>query len=240
MPVKKVAVMQPYIFPYLGYFQLANAVDEFIFLDDVTFIKSGYINRNSILLGGQTHRFVLPVHDISSFRTIREHRYLDTPQKFLDLLRHAYHKAPCFETVYTLVADVLSADDRSVAAVNGRGVIAVFQYLGIDKVFHFSSLLDPASGLIGEERVIRLCEHRHSSIYINAAGGRTLYDSGRFASKGLALGFIQSRFAEYRQKAPNFVPGLSIIDVLMWNAPEQVVAMLDDCAVDFPSPERSE
>jgi hypothetical protein len=226
--------MQPYFFPYLGYFQLAHMVDEFIFLDDVTFIKGGHINRNSILLLGKTHRFAMPVKDISSFRSIRDHHYLGTPQKFLDLLRHAYSKAPQFDAIYALVCGVFSNADSSVASVNGLSVTAVFDYLGLNKIFQWSSAIDPNSSLKSEDRVIQLCRQRQAAIYINAAGGRALYDPVRFKNHGLSLGFIQSNFAEYQQKAAEFVAGLSIIDVLMWNSRERVVEMLADCSVDYP------
>lgn len=232
--MKKVAVMQPYLFPYLGYFQLVNAVDEFVFLDDVTFIKGGYINRNSILMDGRAHRFALPVADISSFRTIRDHSYVDAPGKFLELLRHAYAKAPLFGPVFDLVRSVVLAPQRSVAAVNSRSVMECYGYLGLQRIFSFSSDLDPRSSSTGPDRVVRLCRDRQASTYINAAGGRGLYDPAWFAESGLALGFIESRFPEYRQKATAFVPSLSIIDVLMWNTSHQVVAMLDQFSVDYP------
>jgi hypothetical protein len=233
--VKKLAVMQPYLFPYLGYFQLVHAVDEFIFLNDVTFIKGGYINRNSILVNGRAHRFALPVRDISSYRPICEHYYLDASQEFLELLRHAYRRAPRFQLVYDLVRGVLAGVDQSVAALNAESVMACFRYLGVEKSFEFSSRLDPEPSLAGADRVIDLCVNRRASAYVNAAGGRALYDPQRFAANGLSLGFIESRFPEYRQKAPGFVPGLSMIDVLMWNSPEEVVDMLRHCSVDYPT-----
>lgn len=234
--MKKIAVMQPYLFPYLGYFQLAHAVDDFVFLDDVTFIKGGYINRNNILLNGEPHRFALPVHDISSFRTIHEHRYIGPATKFFDLLRHAYRKAPQFDAVYPLVQEVLGNAEDPVSQVNARSVRMTLDYLGVRRSFGFSSAIDPLPGQGGEERVVRLCEHRRAAVYINASGGRALYDAGRFRDQGLSLGFIEPRFTEYRQKAERFVPGLSVIDALMWNAPQDVAAMLANYSVDFPAP----
>lgn len=236
--MKKLAVMQPYCFPYLGYFQLACAADEFVFLDDVNFIKGGYINRNNILADGQAHRFALPVHDISSFRSIRDHRYLDTPRKFMDLLRHAYRRAPFFDEVQALVSRVLASPDRSVATINSLSVMATLDYVGVQRRFVASSDIDPDPRVGGEQRVIRLCEHRQASIYVNAAGGRELYDPAHFETKGIVLGFIQPRFPQYRQSVSAFVPGLSIIDVLMWNAPGQVADMLKDYSIDYPTPER--
>ena len=227
--------MQPYFFPYLGYFQLVHAVDEFVFLDDVTFIKRGYINRNSLLLNGQVHRFTIPVQNISQFRPISGHYYLDSNNRFLDLLYHGYHRAPYFQVIFELVSNVLSCTDCSVAAVNAKSVMATCRYLHAERSFHFSSLLDPKSARKGDDRLIHLCAHREASTYINAAGGRALYDARRFEANGVSLGFIESRFPAYRQKANGFVPGLSIIDALMWNSPEQVVEMLRHYSVEYPA-----
>lgn len=228
--------MQPYLFPYVGYFQLAHAVDDFVFLDDVTFIKGGYINRNSILLNGEPHRFTLPVRDISSFRSIREHHYIGPASRLLDLLRHAYRKAPQFEAVHQLVEDVLGGGDTAVSEVNARSVRMTLDYLGVQRTFGFSSTIDPLPHLTGEDRVLRLCEHRRATVYINASGGRQLYDVGRFRAQGISLGFIEPRFSEYRQQAGRFVPGLSMIDALMWNKPADVVTMLTNYSVDFLVP----
>lgn len=232
--------MQPYLFPYLGYYQLVNAVDEFVFLDDVNFIKRGYVNRNSILMDGKTYRFTLPVEDVSQFRTIRDHRYMpDAGRKLLQQLRHAYSKAPYFTQVLGLVEGVLATEDLSVASLNARSVTDVFRYLHIERPFFFSSELDPGRAQSGEDRLIGLCEHRQTSIYINAAGGKALYDPACFAQHGLKLGFIQPHFAEYPQNSSGFVAGLSIIDVLMWNAPDHVASLLNDVKIEFPSPQWS-
>lgn len=229
--------MQPYLFPYLGYYQLVKAVDEFVFLDDVNFIKRGYVNRNSILMDGKAYRFTLAVEDISQFRTIQDHRYMpNMGRKLLQQLHHAYFKAPYYTAVRGLVEGVVASEDLSVAAVNARSIIDVFRYLNIERSFFSSSELDPSRADSGADRLICLCEHRRSSIYINASGGKALYDPARFAQHGLKLGFIQPHFAEYPQKSPAFVAGLSIIDVLMWNAPGQVAKMLDDVTIEFPTP----
>lgn len=235
--MKKLAAMQPYFFPYLGYFQLAHAVDEFVFLDDVTYIKRGYINRNSILLNGQPHRFSVPVRDVSQFRAICDHYYAEAPRKFLDLLRHAYHHAPWFRPVFDLAAGVFARFDESVAVVNAESVAVCFRYLGLDKSFDFSSRLDPGRTAAGDARLIQLCKNRGASVYLNAPGGRALYDPRRFVANGLKLGFIEPSLPEYPQKAPAFVPGLSILDVLMWNSPEQVLDMLGQGSVDYPAPQ---
>lgn len=228
--------MQPYLFPYIGYYQLVNAVDDFVFLDDVNFIKRGYINRNSILLSGKEYRFSLPVQHISQFRTIRDHKYVpDSGVKLLDQLHQAYSKAPYFRQVQSLVKGILASEDLSVASLNARSITDVFQYLGIERSYFFSSEMDPGRAQSGQERIIGLCKCRHTSIYINAIGGKALYDPIFFAQHGLKLGFICPHFSEYLHKSAAFVAGLSMIDVLMWNAPSQVSSLLDEMVIEFPS-----
>ena len=68
----KLAIMQPYIFPYLGYFQLLNSVDHFVFYDDVNFIKGGWVNRNQLLINNQNKFFTVPLKKIISFTPINE------------------------------------------------------------------------------------------------------------------------------------------------------------------------
>jgi hypothetical protein len=235
--MKSLSVMQPYCFPYLGYFQLLQAVDEFILLDDVGFIKRGFINRNFILLNEKPHRFVLPVENVSQLRRICEHEYLDTPRKTFDLFFHAYKKAPFFEPVYALLKRVLLSSERTVSELNQASIVTTLEYLGIHRKLSLSSELDPDPVEKGQDRIISLCKREGATTYINAAGGRTLYSQSGFASRGITLGFIQSRFPQYIQNGTEFVSGLSIIDVLMWNPPEHAAAMLDAWSIDLPTAE---
>ena len=136
----KIAIMQPYVFPYLGYFQLINSVDRFIFFDDVGFIKQGWINRNNILLNKSKHRFTIPVQKISSNISIRETRILKNPhdwnRKLLNTIRHAYQNAPYFKFVYPIVESILKdCSDKSVAEVAINSIEKVLEYLSIVQFF---------------------------------------------------------------------------------------------------------
>lgn len=209
------AIMQPYFFPYIGYYQLAYEVEKFVFLDDVSFIKQGYINRNSILLDMQAHRFSLPVREASSFRSINEHEYVPNHEKFLKLLRQAYSRAPYFRDAMPLVEQVLQSGDHSVSRTNAASITSVFDYLGIKRTFTFSSDVELPPGAKGQDRVLALCGDQGIDRYRNSIGGRQLYSHDAFASKGIELKFIQSRSAEYPQSSSGFVKNLSIIDALM-------------------------
>lgn len=231
--MKSVAVMQPYFFPYLGYYQLAFHADQFVFLDNVSFIKGGYINRNSILLNGAAHRFTLPVKDISSFRQINEHHYLPDQDKLVQLLKHAYSKAPFFKETLEVVMAARCDDTNNVAEVNARSLTATFAYLGLSQTFSTASSMPLDSNRIGEERIIDICKQTSATHYINAPGGRALYQTEKFVGQGITLGFIVPSSQPYPQHQTDFAANLSMIDVLMWNHPEQAINLLGQYRIDY-------
>lgn len=222
-----IAVMQPYLFPYLGYFQLAGSVDHFVFLDDVAYIKKGFINRNRILLSGQPFTFSIAVEQVSQNRRIDEHRFTGAFDTFLQQLRHAYHRAPFFREVFALVEAICRAPELNVAGKNAASIRAVFDYLKLPFSSQFASSL-PRTATRGEQRILDLCRLFGADTYHNAAGGQMLYDDRHFAEQGVRLRFLRNRFAAYEQCAKTFVPGLSIIDVLMYCERERVCEMLRD------------
>nr|WP_246429135.1 WbqC family protein [Pseudoxanthomonas broegbernensis] len=220
------AAMQPYFFPYLGYFQLAAGADHFVFLDDVAFIRRGFIHRNTILLGGQPFRFTLPVAKASQNRAISEHRFAgDAFARFLQQLRHAYRRAPHFDEAYALVESVCRPGE-GVARLCADSVQAVFAHLGRGLRASFAS--ERPSRVGGQARILELCGELHADVYHNPPGGRALYDAAAFGAHGVRLRFVHGRFPAYPQTArEDFMPGLSMIDLLMHNPPHEVARMLD-------------
>jgi len=222
----KLAVMQPYLFPYLGYFQLIHAVDLFVIYDDVAFIKQGYINRNSILSRGQPLRFTLPVPGASSNRKICELHYAEDAGKLLKTVAQSYARAPHVDRVLPIITEVLESRSRGIAELCLLSYRRIFDYLGLSPDFVISSTLDYDRSLPAEQRLIHLCRKFGADIYINAAGGAALYSRRAFADEGITLGFLQPDLEPYPQPATPFVPGLSIIDVLMNVPPDRVRALL--------------
>ena len=223
-----VSIMQPYLFPYIGYYQLANLSDQFVVYDDVNYIKQGYINRNYILSNGRKHRFSAPVERISSFRKINQHDFDSRITFVLPLFEDAYRSAPNFNMVYPLIEDVFKGP-RNVAAFTSRSIAKVFDYLGTPLRSVYSSDLDIPISLSGVERVIYICEALGATTYVNAIGGRELYSAEYFISSGVNLQFIRSISRPYNQASgQEFVPFLSIIDVLMHNSIEDTINMLND------------
>lgn len=226
---QRVAIMQPYAFPYIGYFHLIHASDMFVFYDDVNYIKRGWINRNNLLQTNRSFRFSIPISKPSQSRPINETE-LALEQGWIDHFRtqlaHAYRKAPHYETVNTLILSVLEQDHRTIAQLAQSSIIAIQDYLELPfKHVSSSSAFPDSHGQERSERLIHITKALGSEHYINSPGGEALYSKDYFQQHGIKLSFIQSEAITYKQFDQTFVPSLSIIDVLMFNEPEQARAL---------------
>lgn len=229
----KLGIMQPYIFPYIGYFQLVNAVDRFVVYDDVAYIKQGWINRNQLLLNGTAFMFTVPLKNASSFTTIAETEinralYQGWKNKFLKTLEQAYSKAPYYAQVADLVTSVFSNDCRTISDLATKSILATSFYLGIDTEFVLSATQYTNNDLKAKDRVIDICKREHADVYINPIGGKEIYARDDFDNAGLSLNFIRARGISYKQFSNDFVPWLSIIDVMMFNSPETIKGFLNE------------
>jgi len=224
--MKKIAVMQPYLFPYIGYYQLVNLTDVFIVYDDVTFIKRGYINRNSILIDREPRRFNIPVIGASQNVLIQNLHYAPVG-KLLKTIEQSYSKAPYYQDVIELITNVLNNDDRNISKLNALSIANVFNYLEIEKKILFASELDYNREANRADRLIALAKLQDCNHYINSPGGKELYKKEYFYNEGIKLSFIESEIEPYPQLAKQFIPYLSMIDVLMNCSKEQIALMLD-------------
>ncbi len=227
----KIAIMQPYIFPYIGYFQMISAVDKFVFYDDVNFIKQGWINRNKILVSGQDHLFTVPLSRATSFTLIKdtvvnEKLYELWKIKFLQTLSQSYKRAPYFQPVYNLISEILNKSPGSISELAIESIQSVSRYMNLKTQFIISSQSYQNRHLERQERLFDICRQENSYHYINAAGGQELYKKEDFLAQGIRLDFIKSLPLEYKQFTNPFVPYLSIIDLLMFNNPDEVNGLL--------------
>lgn len=224
----KVAIMQPYLFPYLGYYQLAACVDQFVFYDDVNFIKRGYINHNSILDNGEAMRITLPVVAASQNRKISEHQFEADSHKLITRIEYAYRKAPHFAELFPRIQKVLTAEDRDVTSICRASIVSVMDYLDLPFHHHLSSNMayDRDAGRSG--KLIEICKTLGADTYINNIGGTALYTREQFSPHGIALRFLKMNDVQYlqRKSTERFVPYLSMIDTLMWCDPEQTRELL--------------
>ena len=221
--------MQPYFFPYLGYWQLIKAVDRYIVYDDVAFIKGGWISRNNILLNGQKHLITLPLDNPSSFKNINMIAITENQQaknKIIRTIKAAYEKAPYYSTVMPMLEQLLYSNNN-IAMLNYNSILTIDNYLGIDTEVILSSSLDKNNSLKGEEKVLHINNLLGSDTYYNAIGGQDLYDKTVFAEHGIDLKFLKMNDIQYKQYKNEFVPMLSIIDALMFNSIESMRELLD-------------
>lgn len=214
----KVAIMQPYFFPYLGYFQLINEVECFVFYEDVNWINRGWINRNSIIVNKQASLITVPCKDTSQNKKINTICHgLDrtVTKKLLKTIEHSYKKAPFFEKVYPLLEDVLRTESNYIADISISSIKIVSNYLKIDVDFKKSSDLKIDDKFSGGDRLIKICKSLKSKNYINPIGGKNLYDKSYFQASDISLNFLQMNQVEYPQNNESFVANLSIIDLIM-------------------------
>ena len=224
----KLAIMQPYLFPYLGYFQLIGAVDAFVVYDDVNYIKGGWINRNYILARGDKQLITLPLAGATPNKLIKEITVGNRPHKLIETVRQRYGKAPQFAAVYPLLEDILLQHEKNLSICLDYQLRKICDYLDIHPKWHVSSALKKEKGLRGQEKVLAICIELSATHYINMPGGMTLYDRDAFARHDLQLSFIQPNPVHYRQFGNEFVPNLSIIDVMMFNDKEQCARLLEE------------
>ena len=224
----KLGIMQPYFFPYIGYFQLVKAVDKFIFYDDVHYIKNGWINRNRILLNGRSHYITVHQKGASPNKMINEVEIIDNRDKLGKTIISAYGKAPYFSKVWPLVDDILKFETSKISKLAEYSIVQICKYLGIDTTFEVSSKkYSLTANLKLEKRIIAICNINKASDYINPIGGVGLYNKKTFLQEGINLYFLKTDPIIYKQFNNPFVENLSIIDVIMFNTNKRLRKILD-------------
>lgn len=224
----KLAIMQPYLFPYIGYYQLAYHVDKFIFFDDVNYIKKGFINKNAIQTINGRLNFTYPVNQVSQNRLINQHYFSDTNQKLLATLEQTYKKSPYFDNIMPLIYSVINHSDKNVSSLASKSIIDVFSYLDIEFIYDYSSNFNYDNFGDGENKILSLCKINNASSYINPIGGISLYHHEIFDKENINLKFIKSDNISYQQfnNKNKFEQNLSMIDLLMNHSKEKVVDLL--------------
>lgn len=227
----KVAIMQPYFLPYIGYFQLIKAVDEFIIYDNIEYTKKGWINRNRILVNGVDAYISLPIKKDSDYLMVNERFLAESwdvdKKKIFSKIRESYRKAPFYNQTIEVVEQIFKYDDKNLFGFIYNSLLILLQQLQISTSINISSSLQINHALKNKEKVIALCKSKHAKVYVNPIGGLGLYSKDQFLTNCIELQFIRSNPIEYKQFNNTFVPWLSIIDVMMFNSPEQINQMLD-------------
>lgn len=226
----KLAVMQPYLFPYIGYFQLIHSVDKFVVYDDVSFINHGWINRNRILVNGNAYLFTVPLKKASQNKLIKDIEIADEPnwkEKLLRTIETNYKKAPCFNSAIPLITDIMLMKEKTISKMIAQSIIAINKHLGIQTTIQTTSTVYNNSHLTAQDRILDICRKEQADHYINPIGGRELYLKERFSKENIDLVFLKTAPIIYRQFTHEFIPSLSIIDVMMFNSKEEIQNFLD-------------
>lgn len=226
----KLAIMQPYLFPYIGYFQLMQAVDKFVVYDDVAYINKGWVNRNRMLVNKTDYMFTVPLKNssqnvlIKDILLARDEKWL---RKFYRTLEMAYKKAPYYAETLAIIEQVFAVDSEQITTMQLKSFERIAAHLNIDVEIIPSSQKYNNSNLSGQHRILDICLQEGANHYINPTGGQEIYTRELFTSNNVKLNFIQSEKIEYNQFGNEFVPWLSIIDVLMFNSREEIKTMLN-------------
>ena len=224
----RLAIMQPYFFPYIGYFQLIAAVDIFIVYDNIKYTKKGWINRNRMLQNGADVMFSLPLKkDSDSLDVVARELAADfNRDKLLNQIKGAYSRAPYFEQTYPLIEGAVRYEDASLFRFLHHSIAKICEHLGITTEIRISSDVAIDHALQGQDKVLALGEAVGAGTYVNAIGGMELYSKEMFREKGIELKFIKSKSFEYAQFDNEFVPWLSIVDVMMFNPLDTIRACI--------------
>lgn len=213
----KLAIMQPYMFPYIGYWQLISTVDAFVIYDDVNYIKQGYINRNSILAKTKAQIFTLETIGASSNKLINEVCVGGNRKKLLKTIEYNYLKAPFFQEAMPVIEEIIVNTESNLAKYVGYSIKKIAEYLRISTLLIYSSEINKDCNLRGQDKVIDICKNLKAHIYINSIGGQELYSKCEFKKSDIDLKFLKTKVFEYKQFENEFVPYLSIIDIMMFN-----------------------
>jgi hypothetical protein len=214
----KLAIMQPYFFPYIGYWQLFHVADRFVVYDDVNYIKGGWVNRNRLLINGRPGYITVPLQKSSPYRRICDIALHPAPWwrgKLARMVENTYRKAPCFADVFPVVENLIQHQANNLSEYLVHQLRTLAALMGITTEFVATSRQYQNSHLSGQVRVLDICRREQATTYVNVQGGQDLYDAGAFGSAGIELRFLVVRPLPYKQRTAGFVPNLSIIDALM-------------------------
>ncbi|AGR78450.1 conserved hypothetical protein, WbqC family [Aliarcobacter butzleri 7h1h] len=222
-----IAIMQPYFLPYIGYWQLINAVNLFVIFDDVSFINKSFINHNNILINCKKQQFTLELIKASQNKIINTIMIGNNQEKLLKTIKMAYQKAPYFINIFPIIEKILLQEEKNLSKFIRFSLEEISTYLGMDTQFIYSSDVNKNNDLKAQNKIIEICKKLKATNYINPIGGQELYNKKVFEYENITLNFLKTDFIEYKQFKNEFIPHLSIIDILMFNSIDKIKNMLE-------------
>jgi hypothetical protein len=235
-----VAIMQPYFFPYLGYFSLIKHTDFWIAFDSVQYIRRGWMNRNRILApekpNGGWQYISVPIRKAQRetlIKDIKINNDIPWQEIILRQLQHYKKKAPYFYQVMELLTDAFSESFDDISHLNTHLLLSVCDYLSIAFDFEIYSEMDFPDMNISHpgDWALGISKHLYVSRYINPPGGQGIFSKDEWKSSNIQLRFLSSNLPHYSQRRKESIMGLSIIDVMMFNSQSDISTMLDDITI---------
>lgn len=226
----KLAIMQPYFMPYIGYFQLIRSADVLVLYDNIKYTKKGWINRNRILQNKAEAMLSLPLKSDSDYLNIDQRSLADNfdRAKLLRQLEAGYKQAPFFAETWPLLQRIVACEEQNLFGFLHHSITAICEHLKLRTRIVVSSTIAIDHQLKSEEKVLALCHKLEATQYINTIGGQELYHRDTFQAQQIQLNFIRSRPLEYAQFGNDFIPWLSIADVMMFNGRDKIIAEVID------------
>jgi hypothetical protein len=226
----KIAIMQPYLFPYIGYWQLLNTVDTFVVYDNIQFMNDRWFHRNNILVNQKKKLFTIPIKKDSHKLNVVDRYISDKSHKNIQVIlaqiNNEYRKARYFNNVFPLIKSIFLHDEKNLFKYVYNSIIQVCNHLDIKTKIVISSNIDINHNLKKQSKVIAINKSLNSTQYINMSSGYKLYDLDKFQKENIQLKFLKPEYIEYKQNNDNFIPFLSIIDVMMFNSKEETKKIL--------------
>jgi hypothetical protein len=224
------AIMQPYFLPYIGYWQLINSVDHFVVYDRIKYTKKGWINRNRFLQNNKDAVFTLPLRSTPDHSLIVERELASDfdPLKLVRQLQENYRHAPYFSEHFPHLKDILLEPERNLFRYILQTIQKICRFLDMQTKILISSDLGDFESFKGSDKVLAICKSLGAQNYVNPIGGTELYQYSDFSDQGIELSFLKTHFPPYPQFGADFVPWLSIVDVLMFLSKKDICAHLND------------
>lgn len=222
----KIAIMQPYFMPYIGYFQLINAVDKFVIYDNVNYINKGWVNRNYLMVLNKPHLFNIPLSGASQNRLINSieiNNKGNWKKKLIQTVEQSYKKSAYFDVVNNIFIKIVMSDTETISKLNTFAIVEICTYLGINTTVQLSSSIDEIdTKLKGQDKIIDICKNQGAKSYINPLNGYDLYSNDLFKSNNIDLYFLKPGIMPYKQTSDLFIPNLSVLDILMNLSPIEI------------------
>jgi hypothetical protein len=210
----RVAIMQPYFLPYIGYFQLINNADVFVLADEYQYTKKGWINRNRAILNSKVDTFSLAVSSEGDSIIEKKLHSGDLNRSLFRRIKQSYLDAPNSEKINVRLEDVLFCEEEYLFPFIEKSITSICNLLTIDTQILRLSAIDNNKDLRGIDRVHDIVKSLGGDTYLNSEGGREIYTKDVFNDSGLELEFLEHNPMPYPQLIPGFVDRLSIIDLL--------------------------